>query len=451
MRQFKSVLLSLLFSSLFSVGMAQDNIVDEIVWVIGDETILRSDVEQQRIRSQIEGEKINGDPYCVIPEQLALTKLFLDQAKIDSITVDEKTVNSQADMRINYMVSQIGSKEKLEEYFKKPMDEIREELREMVETQQYVQQVQNKIVGDIKSTPAEIRRYVSKLSEDSLPDIPAQLEVQILSIAPNIEQSAIEEVKAQLRDYQDRIASGTTSFSTLALFYSEDVESGKRGGELGFMGRGQLVKEYADVAFAMYEPGKVSKIVESEFGFHIIQLIERRDERINTRHILLKPKPTAESMKAAKERIDSIMTAVNEKKFITFEQAVELYSTDKNTRNCSGILTNMQTGNSKFELQDLPQEVGRAVYVLNEGEISRPFLMLNSSGRQVYTVAKVKSKIPAHKANMKDDFVLLKRMYEEHKRQEILSDWIKKKQKEVYVRIDPNWRNCQFEYEGWVK
>lgn len=431
-------------------AFSQNNIVDEIAWIVGDEIILKSDVEEQKIRMQMEGEKIKGDPYCYIPEQMALTKLFLDQAKIDSIEADEKSVDQQVEMRLNYMVGQIGSKDKLAEYFMKDYEDIRTELKEMVRTQQLVQQVQNKVVGTIQSTPAEIRKFANSLPEDSLPSIPNQVEVQILTVEPFITKEEIEEVKDKLRDFQKRCDDGSTSFSTLAIFYSEDAESAKRGGELGFMGRGQLVKEYADVAFAMYEPGKISKIVESEFGFHLIQLIERKDEKVNTRHILLKPKASLENMNKAKARIDSIAQIINDKKF-TFEQCVALYSTDKNTRNCSGILTNMQTGTTKHEMQELPQEVGRAVYSLEEGQISKPFLMVDRSGKTVYCIAKLKSKIKAHKANMSHDFALLKQMYEAHKKQEKLNSWIAKKQKDTYVRIDENWKKCDFEHEGWIK
>lgn len=450
MKKIKIISIFVLLSAALFVSSQNNNVVDEIAWVVGDEIILKSDVEEQRVRMQMEGEKIEGDPYCYIPEQMALTKLFLDQAKIDSIVADEKQVDQQVEMRLNYMVGQIGSKDKLAEYFMKDYEDIRSELKEMVRTQQLVQQVQNKIVGSIQSTPGEIRRFVNGLSEDSLPSIPNQVEVQILTVEPFITKEEIEEVKDKLRDFQKRCDEGSTSFSTLAIFYSEDTESAKRGGELGFMGRGQLVKEYADVAFAMYEPGKISKIVESEFGFHIIQLIERKEDKINTRHILLKPKASLENMNKAKERIDSIAGVINDKKF-TFEQCVALYSTDRNTRNCSGILTNMQTGTTKHEMQELPQEVGRAVYSLEEGQISKPFLMVDRSGKQVYCIAKLKSKTKAHKADMNHDFALLKQMFEAHKKQEKLNDWIAKKQKETYVRIDENWKKCEFQHEGWIK
>ncbi len=440
-----------LLSGVFSIQMqAQDNVVDEIVWVVGDEAILRSDVEEQRIRYQYDGTQVEGDPYCFIPEQLALQKLYLDQAKIDSVFADERAVNSQVDMRLNYLISQIGSKEKLEEYFNKPLIELKEELREMVHNQQIIQQMQRKIVGDLKATPAEVRRFFNKIPEDSLPVIPAQVEAQIIVVEPQVSQQAIDEVKDRLRDFQTRIESGESEFSTLAILYSEDTESAKRGGEIGFMGKGQLVPEYANVAFSLQDNKKVSKIVESEFGFHIIQLIEKRVDRANTRHILLKPRVSLEAKDNAKKRLDSIADFIRNEK-IKFEDAVVLYSNDKNTRNSSGVMTNPKTGTSKFELQDLPQEVAKIVYNLKTGEISAPFVMRNNQGNEVFAIVKLKSSTKSHKANMTDDYLEMRNLYLEKKSFEKLNDWLKSKQKGIYIRIDEKWQNCDFQFPGWIK
>ena len=429
---------------------AQDNIVDEIVWIVGDEAILRSDVEEQRIRYQYDGTQIEGDPYCFIPEQLALQKLYLDQAKIDSVFADDKAVSTQVEMRINYMISQIGSKEKLEEYFSKSLNDLKEELREMVHNQQIIQQMQRKIVGDIKATPAEVRRFYNKIPQDSLPVIPAQVEVQIITFEPQVSQQAIEEVKARLRSFQERVESGDGEFSTLAILYSEDTESAKRGGEIGFMGKGQLVPEYANVAFGLQDPKKVSKIVESEFGFHIIQLIEKRGDRVNTRHILMKPKVSLDAKDKAKKKLDSIADQIRNER-MKFEDAVIIYSGDKNTRNNFGLMANPKTGTSRFELQDLPQEVAKVAYNLKTGEISNPFVMINSSGKEVFAIAKLKSSSKAHKANMTDDYLELKNLYQQKKSYEKLHEWIKIKQKGIYIRIDEKWQNCDFQFPGWVK
>jgi len=270
--------------------LAQTNIIDEVIWIVGDESILRSEVEEQRLRSQYEGTPIQGDPYCVIPEQIAINKLFLHQAKLDSVEVSESTVMNQVENRLSFFISQIGSKEKMEEYFGKNTVNLREDLRVMFRDQMIIQEMQRKLVGDIKSTPSDVRRFYNSLSNDSIPTVPAQVELQIISFEPPVPIEESNRIKERLRDFSDRVNKGTTEFSVLARLYSEDAESAKRGGELGFMGRGQLVPEFATVAFNLTDPKKVSRIVQTEFGYHIIQLIEKRGDRINCRHILLKPR-----------------------------------------------------------------------------------------------------------------------------------------------------------------
>lgn len=265
-------LVLMLFAAVSVYG--QDNVIDEVVWVVGDEAILKSDVENERLNAQYEGRKFDGDPYCIIPEQLAIQKLFLHQAAIDSIEVSEQEIISDVERRTNWLIDQIGSKEKVEEYYNKTSTQIREMLRENIRDGKTVQKMQQQIVGDIKITPAEVRRYFKDLPQDSIPFIPTQVEVQIITMEPKIPQEEIERVKKTLRDYTERVTSGEIAFSTLARLYSEDEGSRRRGGELGFMGRAELVPEYANVAFNLQDPNKVSKIVESEFGFHIIQLIE---------------------------------------------------------------------------------------------------------------------------------------------------------------------------------
>ena len=433
-----------------NVSYAQDNIVDEVAWVVGDEAILKSDVEEYRQRLRYEGTELEGDPYCVIPEQLALQKLYLDQAKIDSIYADEKSVHSQVEMRINYMIGQIGSKEKLEEYFGQKISDLREDLIEMVSNQQIIQQMQKKIVGNVKITPAEVAKFYKSVPSDSIPTIPTQVEVQIITVEPVVSSESKDAVKERLRELQERIESGESEFSTMAILYSEDTESAKQGGELGYMGKAQLVPEFANVAFSLNDPKRVSKIVESEFGFHIIQLIDKQGDKVNCRHILMKPKVTLTEKNAAKSRIDSIELALKNKE-LTFEQAVPLYSVDKNTKNSLGLMTNQKNGSSKFEMQDLPPEVARAVYDLKEGEMSKVFSMIDSKGKEVYAIAKVKSLTKAHKATVETDYMLIKAAYQGKKNQEILEEWIRKKQKEIYVKIDEKWRSCSFQYPGWVK
>ena len=443
-----------LFLSLISMAIglhAQKNIIDEVIWIVGDEAILRSEVEEQRIRAQYEGTPIQGDPYCVIPEQIAINKLFLHQAVLDSIEVSESTVMNQVENRLNFFISQIGSKEKMEEYFRKNTPALREDLRVMFRDQMIIQQMQQKLVGDIKSTPADVRRFFNNLPEDSIPMVPAQVELQIISFEPPVPIEEINRVKERLRDFTERVNSGTTDFSVLARLYSEDTESAKRGGELGFMGRGQLVPEFSAVAFNLTDPKKVSRIVQSEFGFHIIQLIEKRGDRLNCRHILMKPRVSLEYKNQAIQKLDSIAGEIRNGK-ITFEKAVMNYSLDKNTAMNAGLMLNEKSGTPKFEYQDLPQEVAKIVYGMNVGEVSKPFSMISpQTNKEVVAIVKVKSKTENHRANLTDDYQMLKNYYEGIKREEFIKNWIVKKQRETYISIDPKWQNCEFQYPGWIK
>ena len=430
--------------------IAQDNVIDEVIWIVGEEAVLRSEVEEERLRAQYEGQPIAGDPYCVIPEQLAIQKLFLHQAELDSIEVNESSVSSQVDMRMNYYISQIGSKEKMEEYFRKTSSEIREEMMTMVRNQMIIQQMQAKLTENINPTPAEIRRYYNTLPSDSIPMVPAQVEVQILSIEPSVPLEETERIKTRLREFTERVHSGSADFSMFARLYSEDVESAKRGGELGFVGKGQLVSEFANVAFNLTDPKRVSRIVQTEYGYHIIQLIEKKGDRINCRHILLKPRVSVDDKVRAVERLDSIRGLVVDSG-MPFELAVAQFSEDKNTMMSGGTMTNMNTGASKFEYQDLPAEIAKQIYVLKEGEVSQPFAMVDrTKNKEICAIVRLKSKRDAHKANLVDDFQVIRDMYEQKLSGELIDQWIRDKQQEIYVSIDPAWRGCDFQYPGWV-
>ena len=436
---------------LLAIGcLAQDNIIDEVIWIVGEEAILRSEVEEERLRAQYEGQPIPGDPYCVIPEQLAIQKLFLHQAELDSIEANESSVSSQVDMRMNYYISQIGSKEKMEEYFRKTSSEIREEMMTSVHNQMIIQQMQSKLTEGIQPTPAEVRRYFNSLSIDSLPTIPAQVEVQILSIQPPVPVEETERIKSQLREFTERVTSGNADFSMLARLYSEDTESAKRGGELGFVGKGQLVSEFADVAFNLTDPKRVSRVVETEYGFHIIQLIERKGERINCRHILLKPRVSYMDKQNAITRLDSIRSLIMADS-LSFELAVARFSEDKSTMMSGGTMTNPNAGTSKFEYQELPPEIARQIYSMKEGDISMPFTMIDrTKNKEVCAIVRLKTKRDSHKANLTDDFQTIRDMLTQKLSAETIDKWIRQKQKEVYVHIDPNWRGCDFQYPNWV-
>ncbi len=442
---------ALLLASVSVYG--QNNVIDEVVWVVGDEAILKSDVESERLNAQYEGRKFDGDPYCIIPEQLAVQKLFLHQAEIDSIEVSEQEVLSRLEQQTNWLIDQIGSKEKMEEYYNKTSTQIREMLRENIRNGMTVEKMQREIVGDIKIVPADVRRYFKNLPQDSIPYVPTQVEVQIITLEPKIPQEEIDRVKKALRDYTDQINKGEIAFSTLARLYSEDDGTRRRGGELGFMGRGQLVPEYANVAFNLQDPTKVSKIVESEFGFHIIQLIEKRGDRINTRHILLKPKVEEKDLEASLLRLDSIAKDIRNDKF-SFDEAATFISQDKDTRNNHGLMANPNSGTARFEMQELAQvsqEVAKTVEDLNVGEVSEPFTMINSKGKEICAIVKLKARIDGHKATITEDYQRLKSIVQAKLGEEKLQKWILDKQKSTYVRINENWVKCDFKYPGWVR
>ena len=441
----------LLLASVSAFG--QNNVIDEVVWVVGDEAILKSDVESERLNAQYEGRKFDGDPYCIIPEQLAIQKLFLHQAELDSIEVSEQEVLGQLERQVNWYIDQIGSKEKMEEYFNKTSTQIREMLRENIRNGLIVQRMQQQIMGDIKIVPADVRRYFKDLPQDSIPFIPTQVEVQIITFEPKIPQEEIDRVKKTLRDYTERVEKGEISFGTLARLYSEDPGSARRGGEYGFQSRGEVVPEFANVVFNLTDPKKVSKVFETEYGYHIAQLIEKRGDRVSYRHILMKPKVEEKELESSLNRLESIAKDIRNAKF-TFDDAATYLSQDKDTRNNHGLMANPQTGTARFEMQDLAmvsQEVAKVVNDLNVGEISEPFTMVNNKGKEVCAIVKLKARIDGHKATITEDYQRLKSIVQAKRGEEKLDKWIREKQKSTYVRINENWVKCDFKYPGWIR
>ena len=431
-------------------GIAQNNIAEEVAWVVGDEPIYKSQIEEQYSQAQYEGTNIEGNPYCVIPERLAIEKLYLHQAVIDTVEVEESQVLPEVNARINLFIENLGSKEKVEEYFRKSIPEMREQLTELMKNQYTIQRVQQELTKDIKETPADVRKYFDSLSSDSVPFIPMQVEVQVISIKPTIPQTEIDEVKSRLRDYARRVNSGETEFSTLAILYSQDG-SAARGGEIGFKGRTELLQEYASVAFNLTDPKKASKIVETEAGYHIIQLIEKRGDKINTRHILLKPRVSDKELTDGIMRLDSLRSDILDKKF-TFEDAAPYVSQDKDTRNNQGLMINPKTLTPKFEMSQLPQEIAKEVDKLQPGEISNAFMMIDpSTNREIVAIVKLRNRIEGHKANLRDDYEVVKKMYEASAKDKILRDWLAKKINDTYTYIEEGWRNCEFEHKGWIK
>ncbi len=428
--------------------VAQDNVIDRVEWVVGDKCILRSDIEEAIRFWQGNGRKFEGDPYCVVGEDLAIQQLFLHQAALDSIVVDENDIMRKVEAQVSYVIQKIGSKEKMEEYFDKSSSEIREMYREQLYNMETTERMKQKIVGDIKVSPMLVRRYCESLPKDSLPFIPQKVEVQVITIEPELDIDEVERVKGELREYTERVMSGETSFSTLALLYSEDPGSARRGGELDFMGKGQLQPEFATVAFSLTDPNKISKIVETEYGFHIIQLMEKRGDRVKVRHILRKPRRSAENIKKMLLRLDSISADIKDAKF-TFEEGAEAISHDKDTRNNYGIMYNKETASSHFGLNELPVDVARVVERLEVGEISQPFTWMLDNGKTVCAIAKLRSRTDAHVATINDDYETLQNMYQAKLSDERIREWIKEKQQNTYVRINRDSHECEFLYPHW--
>jgi peptidyl-prolyl cis-trans isomerase SurA len=422
--------------------------------VVGDEAIYKSEVEEARQEAQMRGMQWDGDPYCLIPEQLAVNKLFLNQAELDSIFATDDDVAQMVEYDYKDMVNDAGSEDKLEEYYGMTADQIKSRLYETRRQAYVISKVRDKIMSRVKVTPAEVRRYFKDIPADMIPTIPTQVEVQIITQDPIIPQEEIDAVKSELRDYIDRVQSGEVSFSTLARLYSEDPGSARNGGDVGFFGRGEMVPEFSAVAFNMTDPNKISKIVETEYGFHILQFVERLGDRVRVRHILRKPRIPMESINNCLARLDTIANGIRGGQH-TFEFCVATYSQDKDTRNNNGLMSHRPEpsapGISKYRMEELPQDVAKVVDKMHVGEVSDPFVMQLSNGKTTCAIVKLKNKVNGHKANMAEDYEVLYEIVSSMRKQEALEKWIREKQRTTYVRISEGWNDCEFQYPGWGK
>lgn len=447
----KNLLLFLAFCS-GCIAYAQRNVVDEVIWVVGDDPILLSEVEEARISSELEGLFLEN-PYCTIPEQLAIQKLFLHQADLDSIEGDESYAVKFADSKINLYLQSFGSRENVEANARRTIPQLREMYMREARNQYRINQVQRNLTSSVKVTPAEVREYFKSVPEDSMPFVPTQVEVQIITAQPEVTREEVERIESQLREFARRVNAGESEFSTLAKFYSEDG-SARDGGELGFTGKGKWVPEFANVAFSLNDPNKVSKIVRTEFGFHIIQLIEKRGDKVNVRHILLKPRIDEGEITKKLARLDSIAGDIV-KGEITFDWAAAALSDDKATKKNHGLMSysDPETGDrtSRIQMKQLPPEVTKVVEKMNPGDVSDAFRMVNTSGQTVCAIVKLKRRIDGHRANTTEDYQLLKEIVLNKRREKKLREWILEKQKNTYVRINSEWRNCKFEYPNWIK
>ena len=433
--------------------MPESSVADAVEWVVGDEPILKSDIEVMRMQMEMNNTRTDGDPDYRIPEQIAIQKLFLHQAALDSIEVTESEVQSGVEQQLNAWIQMVGSKEKLEEYRGQSISAIKDQLHDEYKNQKLIQEERKKIVEGIKVSPADVRRYFDKLPKDSLPFVPTEVEVEIITRQPHIAQSEINRVKNQLRDFTDRINKGETTFATLARLYSEDG-SARQGGELGYTSRSSFDPAFAQVAFNLTDPKKVSKIVESEFGYHIIQLIDKRGDKVNVRHILLKPKVSQGAIDSTLQMLDSVRTEIEAKKF-SFEEAATYISDDKDTRNNNGLMVFDDRENmvrtSRFQMKDLPTEVAQEVEKLQVDSISKPFVMINKLGKTTCALVKLKDRREGHPADIREDFQVMKDVVENKMREDKIREWIQDKIKSTYIRMADRYKKGDYEFKGWVK
>lgn len=429
---------------------AQDKVVDQIIAIVGKNIILKSDIEEMYQQSIAQGITSDGDMKCEILENLLVEKLLLAEAENDTtITVSDSQLNQSMSQRIQYFISHLGSEKEVEAYFKKSITELKADMEEVIRNQQMTQQMQQKILDKVTITPAQVRYHYRNLPEAEIPMIDTQIEYAQIVVQPIITLEEEDRVKATLRELKRRIESGESGFAPLAVLYSEDPGSSRNGGELDYMGRGNLDPAYAAAAFNL-KGDKLSNVVKSEFGYHIIQAMDRKGELLKTRHILMKPKVSPEAMKRAFSQIDSIADFIRKGTF-KFEEAAMRYSYDKNSRNNGGIVISPETGDAKWKLNELDPDVSKVITGMNINEISKPFQTIDDKQRQIYKIVKLIKKTNAHKANLRDDYVELSELYMAKKKEEALDSWIREKQTGTYVRIDPSYRNCNFKYQGWIK
>jgi len=445
---YRSVFLIILTTLVVTINSyGQPRILDRVVAVVGDEKVLQSDIENLYLQYRAEGISSSGDIKCEILEDYLSQSLLLNQAKIDSIEVSESQVELQLNSRLDYFISQIGSQERLEQYFNKTILEIKEDFRDLIRDQMITQEMRSNITGEVTTTPSEVRQFFNRLPEDSIPYIDAKIEIRQIAVYPPVSDEAILEVRQQLLDLRKRITEGE-NFATLAVLYSQGP-SAPKGGEIGFMGRGEIDPEYAKVAFSL-KKGQVSNIVETAFGYHIIQLIERRDDRVNTRHILLRPKLDPDVIANTISKLDSLAKLIRADS-ITFERAAMYFSQDKKTNVNGGLLVNPYDNSTMFELDELQPSEYEILRYMNVGEISEPFESVDENGKQIYKIVKLSKSTRPHRANLKEDYTLIQQMALADKRDRIFQEWINEKITVTYVHIDGSFRGCSFNNPTWAR
>ena len=436
---------------IFNHGLinAQDKVIDQVVAVVGNNPVLKSDIESQAIQLLAQGVTTAGDLKCEVLEQLLEQRLLLAEAELDTtIIVTDNQINQNMDSRIQYFIEHIGSEKEVEKYFKKPISQLRSEMSETIKESLKTEQMQRKIFAKVSASPAEVRQFFKQLPAKDIPEVQAQYEYAQITILPKITEQEDLEVKAKLRDFKKRVENGD-NFAALAVLYSEDPGSARNGGEMDYVGRAMLDPAFATEAFNL-KPNQVSKVVKSEYGYHIIQLIDRKGEKIKCRHILLKPKVDPKELEIAKLRIDSLAEFIR-KGTITWEQASYRYSSDKTTRNNAGLVASKRSGSSKFQADELDPDVSKIITEMNIGETSEPFLTVDDKQRQVYKITKLLNKTKQHPANLQDDYQSISEMFLEKKKVDLYQKWLIQQQAKTYIHVDDTYANCNFKLKTWKK
>jgi len=434
-----------------TMTLSGQKLVESVAAIVGNEVIYLSDLEGTVADLRRSGRKGSVDKLrCDVFNEMLVSKLFIDQARIDSIEVTDDVIEGDLNMRMNDAIRQAGSEQALEAYFKKSMIEIRRDIKKTMLEQQVVREVQSTIAQDLKITPAGLKRFYNSLPKDSLPVIPAKYELSIIQIDPPSNEDNKAEARQKLLGYRSEILAGK-SFNVLAMLYSEDPESGKNGGEIGYMARGELDKPYADAAFSLTK-NTVSKIVESRFGFHIIQLIDKKGDMVNSRHILIRPKVKPEQEAKAFAKLDSLANLIRGDS-ITFEIAALKYSTHKDSRINGGKYVSADPSNrvTWFTLEELNPEMYVKLRDLKVGEISEPFRTTDETNNQVFRIVKLDRVLPAHTANIKDDYQELSNAALADERTKAYDKWVKQKLEITYIKISEEFNSCEFLKKGWIK
>ncbi|MFO7923743.1 MAG: peptidylprolyl isomerase [Bacteroidales bacterium] len=436
--------------ALFAIQLSvhsQERIVDRIVAVVGNSIIMQSEIENELLQMQAQDNTQSEYSRCELIENYLVQKLLLNQAIIDSVEVSENEVEMELNRRLQFFIQQIGSEENLENYYNKSILEIKEDFRDIVRNQLITGYMQEDIIGNVRVTPAEVKRFYNRMPEEEIPLIPSEVEIRQIVKYPEFSEAENFRIRQRLNEIRQRIVNGE-SFTTMAVLYSQDPGSARRGGELGYMSRSQLVPEFANVAFSLKED-RVSQVFETEFGFHIVQLIDRKDEQVNVRHILLRPEATEEAKKEATSFLDSLAVVIRTDT-LDFRTAAIMHTEDEDTQMNGGLVINPETGGSKFELDQLNPVQYEAVRDMKVGEIAGPLESRDQQGRTFYKLLYLSSQTSPHKANLRDDYAFLKEMTMNHKREQILEEWIADKRSKTYIRIDEAYKDCAFSSKDWA-